>query len=81
MKKCSMIFLLCVVGVGLSHAKPMEVIIMPTEPGTPSPYRERGVEENLELLRALRSGELADGAKVLRAHRPPRASSRCLQQR
>jgi glutaminyl-tRNA synthetase len=38
-----------------------------TEPGTPSPYRDRGVDENLALLRAMRDGELADGAKVLRA--------------
>jgi len=38
-----------------------------TEPGTPSPYRDRGVDENLELLRAMRDGEYSDGAKVLRA--------------
>jgi len=38
-----------------------------TEPGTPSPYRDRGAEENLELLRAMRDGEYPDGAKVLRA--------------
>ena len=38
-----------------------------TEPGTASPYRERDVEENLELLRAMRDGAYPDGAKVLRA--------------
>ncbi|MCB0996435.1 MAG: glutamine--tRNA ligase/YqeY domain fusion protein [Acidimicrobiales bacterium] len=38
-----------------------------TEPGTDSPYRDRTVEENLDLLRRMRAGEFADGAKVLRA--------------
>lgn len=38
-----------------------------TEPGTPSPYRDRNAEENLELLRAMRDGKYPDGAKVLRA--------------
>jgi glutaminyl-tRNA synthetase len=38
-----------------------------TEPGTPSPHRNRGIEENLTLLRAMRDGEFADGARVLRA--------------
>ncbi|WP_106420090.1 glutamine--tRNA ligase/YqeY domain fusion protein [Salinicola tamaricis] len=38
-----------------------------TEPGRPSPYRERGVEENLDLLERMRVGEFAEGAKVLRA--------------
>jgi glutaminyl-tRNA synthetase len=38
-----------------------------TEPGTPSPYRDRAADENLELLRAMRGGEYPDGAKVLRA--------------
>ncbi|MGH7541996.1 MAG: glutamine--tRNA ligase/YqeY domain fusion protein, partial [Gemmatimonadota bacterium] len=37
-----------------------------TEPGRPSPYRERSVEENRELFRAMRAGEFADGAHVLR---------------
>jgi len=36
-------------------------------PGTPSPYRERSVEENLDLLRRMRAGEFPDGAHVLRA--------------
>ncbi|RTQ98729.1 glutamine--tRNA ligase/YqeY domain fusion protein [Halomonas nitroreducens] len=38
-----------------------------TEPGRPSPYRERGVEENLDLLERMRVGEFAEGEKVLRA--------------
>ena len=38
-----------------------------TEPGRPSPYRERPIEENLDLLRRMRAGEFADGAHVLRA--------------
>ena len=38
-----------------------------TEPGTASPWRDRPVEENLELFRAMRRGEFPDGAKVLRA--------------
>ena len=38
-----------------------------TEPGRDSPYRERSVEENLDLLRRMRDGEFEDGAHVLRA--------------
>jgi glutaminyl-tRNA synthetase len=38
-----------------------------TSPGTPSPYRERSVDENLDLLRRMRAGEFPDGAHVLRA--------------
>jgi glutaminyl-tRNA synthetase len=38
-----------------------------TEPGTPSPYRSRTVEENLDLFRRMRAGEFEDGAHVLRA--------------
>ncbi|HVL27851.1 MAG TPA: glutamine--tRNA ligase/YqeY domain fusion protein, partial [Acidimicrobiales bacterium] len=38
-----------------------------TEPGRPSPYRDRSAEENLARLRSMRAGELADGACVLRA--------------
>ncbi len=37
-----------------------------TEPGRPSPYRDRGVEENLDLFRRMRDGEFPDGAHVLR---------------
>ena len=38
-----------------------------TTPGTRSPYRERSVEENLDLLRRMKAGEFPDGAHVLRA--------------
>jgi len=38
-----------------------------TEPGRESPYRNRSVEENLDLFRRMRAGEFADGAHVLRA--------------
>lgn len=38
-----------------------------TEPGKNSPYRERPVEENLDLLARMRAGEFPDGARVLRA--------------
>ena len=38
-----------------------------TEPGRPSPYRERSVEENLDLFRRMRAGAFEDGAHVLRA--------------
>src|SRR5947208_964722 len=38
-----------------------------TEPGRNSPYRDRTVEENLDLLARMRAGELADGSAVLRA--------------
>jgi len=37
------------------------------EPGKNSPYRDRSVEENLDLFRRMREGEFADGEKVLRA--------------
>ncbi|HZP65744.1 MAG TPA: glutamine--tRNA ligase/YqeY domain fusion protein [Rudaea sp.] len=38
-----------------------------TEPGRNSPWRERSVEENLDLFRRMRAGEFPDGAKTLRA--------------
>ena len=38
-----------------------------TEPGTNSPFRERSVEENLNLFRRMRAGEFPHGARVLRA--------------
>lgn len=38
-----------------------------TEPGKNSPYRERSVQENLELFEAMREGKFEDGSKVLRA--------------
>ncbi len=36
-------------------------------PGKESPYRERSIEENIDLFRRMRAGEFADGEKVLRA--------------
>ncbi|OAB47643.1 glutamine--tRNA ligase/YqeY domain fusion protein [Paenibacillus antarcticus] len=36
-------------------------------PGSNSPYRDRSVEENLELFESMRAGKFSDGAKVLRA--------------
>lgn len=39
----------------------------PTEPGIPTPYRSRTIEENLDLFTRMKNGEFADGAKVLRA--------------
>ncbi|MEM9037438.1 MAG: glutamine--tRNA ligase/YqeY domain fusion protein [Actinomycetota bacterium] len=36
-------------------------------PGTNSPYRDRSVEENLDLFRRMRAGEFPDGSRVLRA--------------
>ena len=38
-----------------------------TSAGTPGPYRDRSVEDNLDLLRRMRAGEFADGTHVLRA--------------
>src|SRR5256885_5883990 len=38
-----------------------------TEPGQHSPFRERSVEENLDLFRRMRAGEFPNGARVLRA--------------
>lgn len=40
---------------------------VPTAPGTESPYRNRSVEENLDLFRRMRAGEFPDGSRVLRA--------------
>ena len=38
-----------------------------TEPGRDSPYRERSIEENMDLFQQMRDGEYEDGARVLRA--------------
>ena len=38
-----------------------------TEPGRNSPFRDRGVAENLDLFRRMRAGEFPDGARTLRA--------------
>lgn len=39
----------------------------PTTPGTNSPYRDRSVEENLQMFEDMRAGKYKDGEKVLRA--------------
>ena len=39
----------------------------PTEPGTHSPFRERSVEENLDLFKRMNEGEFPEGSRVLRA--------------
>ena len=38
-----------------------------TEPGKPSPFRDRGVDENLDLFRRMKDGEFSEGQRVLRA--------------
>jgi glutaminyl-tRNA synthetase len=38
-----------------------------TQPGSDSPYRNRSVEENLDLFRRMRAGEFPDGSRTLRA--------------
>ncbi|MBN1946504.1 MAG: glutamine--tRNA ligase/YqeY domain fusion protein [Bradymonadales bacterium] len=38
-----------------------------TQPGKPSPYRDRPIEENLDLFRRMRAGEFEEGSMVLRA--------------
>jgi glutaminyl-tRNA synthetase len=39
----------------------------PTEPGTDSPYRNRSVQENLELFDGMKNGDYEDGSRILRA--------------
>ncbi len=54
----------------VDHLKPDEIREYRgtlTEPGRNSPYRDRSVEENLELLARMRSGEFEEGECVLRA--------------
>ena len=46
-----------------------------TEPGKPSPYRDRSVEENLDLFARMRAGEFTDGEHVLRAKIDLRAAN------
>jgi len=51
----------------LTAAELIEYRGAPTVPGKESPYRNRSVEENLDLFARMRAGEFADGAKTLRA--------------
>ncbi|HLT86583.1 MAG TPA: glutamine--tRNA ligase/YqeY domain fusion protein [Sphingobacterium sp.] len=39
----------------------------PTEPGVPTPYRDRSIDENLKFFQEMREGKYKDGEKVLRA--------------
>jgi len=39
----------------------------PARPGTPSPYRDRSIEENLDLFSRMKKGDFKDGERVLRA--------------
>ncbi|MEM6643322.1 MAG: glutamine--tRNA ligase, partial [Bacteroidota bacterium] len=39
----------------------------PTQPGKPSPYRDRPIEESLDLFQRMKAGEFENGARVLRA--------------
>ncbi|MFC1744043.1 glutamine--tRNA ligase/YqeY domain fusion protein [Candidatus Riflebacteria bacterium] len=51
----------------LSQAEIKEYRGTLTEPGKDSPYRERSIKENLDLIQKMRAGEFPDGAHVLRA--------------
>lgn len=57
-------------GLAYVDSQPMEAIRegrgSVIEPGVESPYRDRSVEENLDLFRRMRAGEFEDGAHVLR---------------
>ncbi len=57
-------------GLAYVDSQPLEAIRegrgTVNEPGRLSPYRDRGVEENLDLFRRMREGEFGDGAHVLR---------------
>ncbi|HEU4553324.1 MAG TPA: glutamine--tRNA ligase/YqeY domain fusion protein [Chitinophaga sp.] len=66
-------FAVALIKKGLAYvddSTPEEIAAMkgtPTEPGKESPYRNRSVEENLQLFEQMRNGAFKDGAKVLRA--------------
>lgn len=54
----------------VDDSTPEEIAISkgtPTEPGKGTPYRNRNIEENLDLFERMRKGEFKDGEKVLRA--------------
>ena len=61
------------VGEGLAYVDDQDVETISAQrggygkPGIESPYRDRSVAENLDLLRRMRAGEFADGSRVLRA--------------
>lgn len=49
------------------------------KPGTNSPFRDRSIEENLDLFHRMRNGEFADGEKVLRAKIDMASSFMCMR--
>ena len=51
----------------LTPEKVIEMRGTPTEPGVDSPYRNRSVEENLDLFQRMQAGEFPDGTRTLRA--------------
>ena len=54
----------------VDDSTPEEIATMkgsPSEPGKESPFRNRSVEENLDLFARMRNGEFPDGSKILRA--------------
>jgi glutaminyl-tRNA synthetase len=51
----------------LSPEQVIEMRGTPTEPGVASPYRDRSIEENLDLFQRMRAGEFPDGSRTLRA--------------
>ena len=54
----------------VDDSTPEEIAAMkgtPTTPGTNSPYRDRSVEENLQLFEDMKAGKFPDGSRVLRA--------------
>ena len=51
----------------LSPEQMIELRGTPTQPGADSPYRSRGVQENLDLFRRMRAGEFPDESRTLRA--------------
>jgi len=51
----------------LSPEQVIEMRGTPMEAGVASPYRDRGIEENLDLFQRMRAGEFADGSRTLRA--------------
>lgn len=54
----------------VDDSTPEEIAISkgtPTEPGKPTPYRDRSIAENLQLFEEMRAGKFPDGSKVLRA--------------
>ena len=51
----------------LSQEEASEYRGTPTQPAKPSPYRDRSVEENLDLFERMKNGEFPNGAKTLRA--------------